>query len=119
MTPRALRALGVADVASGALALVAASWLAGELDVGTAAIRIAGALLVVLGVETYLLAARPLMAKVTIAVEALSALLAVDVLVLADPTGMGQAILVATALWCAAAAVEVGLLQRARTLTPA
>lgn len=115
---RLLRVLGIADVASGALALAAASWLAGELDVSTTAVRVAGAILVLLGIETFAMAAKPLMAKATVAVEAVAALVALDVLLLADPTTTGAVLLVATALWCAAVAIETALLLRTRDLAP-
>ena len=114
--PKLLRGLAVVDVASGAAALVAASWLADQVDVGVTPIRVAAVLLVVLGVETYLLADRPVMAKVTIAIEAACALLALDLAVLGDPTGTGAALLVGTALWCAAVAVELALVTRTRAL---
>ena len=111
-----LRPLAVVDVASGAAALVASSWLADQVDVGVTPVRIAAALLVVLGVETYLLADRPVMAKATIAIEAVCALVAVDLAILGDPTGTGAALLVGTALWCAAVAVELALITRTRSL---
>jgi hypothetical protein len=119
VTARALRVLGAADVASGAIALVAASWFAEELDVGVTAVRVVAAALVVLGIETISMADRPLMAKVSVAVEALAAVLAVDLLLTGDPTGTGTVVLAATALWCAAAAIEVAVLQRTRALAPA
>jgi len=116
---RVLKVLGVVDVASGAAAVVLASWLAGELDVSATALRLVGALLVVLGIETYTMATRPLMAKVSIVTEAISALVAVELLLAGDPTTFGTVLLVGTAVMCAAFAVELAMLVRTRTLTPA
>ena len=115
-TPKLLRLLAVADVLAGVGALLASSWLAGQIDVGVTPVRIAAALLVVLGVETYLMADRPATAKFNMAIEAVCAVLAVDLAILGDPTGAGTVLLVGTALWCAVAAVELALVQRTRTL---
>lgn len=115
-TPRLLRTLAVVDVVSGVAALVASPWLADQLDVGVTPVRVAAILLLVLGVETHLMAERPVMAKVRIVTEAVCAMVAVDLAVLGDPTSAGTALLVATALWCATVAVEVALVQRTRTL---
>jgi hypothetical protein len=73
----------------------------------------------VLGVETYLMADRPVLTKVRIGTEAVCAVAAVDLAVLGDPTGVGVALLIGTALWCAAIAVDLVLLQRSRQLSPA
>ena len=106
---RLLRGLASIDVATGAGALLVSSWLADQVDVGVTPVRVVAALLVVLGVETYLLADRPVMTKVRIATEAVCSLLAVDLAIVGDPTGVGTALLVGTALWCAAVTVELVL----------
>ena len=115
-TSKLLRGLAVVDALTGASALVVSSWLAEQVDVGVAPVRIAAALLVVLGIDTYLMADRPIMAKVRIVTEAVCVLLAIDLAVIGDPTGIGTALLVGTALWCSAAAVELTLAQRTREL---
>ena len=115
-TPKLLRALAVVDVLTGAGALLATSWLTEQVDVGVTPVRIAAALLVVLGIDTYLMADRPVMGTVRIVTEALCVLLAIDLAVIGDPTGIGTALLVGTALWCAAVAVELTLTQRTREL---
>jgi hypothetical protein len=114
-----LRTVGIVDVLSGAFAIADGSWLADELGVSAAAVRIAGAVLVLLGIDTFLLAARPVMAKVTAVVEALAALVAIDLIVMADPTGVGLGLLAATAAWCTAVAVRAAQLTRTATLVPA
>ena len=117
MTPaRVLRGLAAVDVASAVGALAVSSWLADQLDVGVTPVRIAAALLLVLGIDTYLMADRPVMVKVRIVTEALCVLLAIDLAVIGDPTGIGTALLVGTAVWCAAVAVELTLSQRTREL---
>jgi hypothetical protein len=56
--------------------------------------------------------------RATIAAEALAAVLCVDVLVSADPTTTGTALLLATAVWCAVASAEVAMLTRGRAAQP-
>lgn len=107
-----LRFLGALDVVAGALALAAASWLGDQLDLGTTTVRIGAVVLALVGVDMIAMAARPFMARAAIVIEALGALLALDLLLLGDPTGTGTAILVATALASAVAAVEVARLIR-------
>ena len=114
--PKLLRVLAAVDVLSGVVALATSSWLADQVDVGVTPVRVAAVLLVVLGVETVLLAERPVMAKVRLVTEAACALLAIDLAVLGDPTSTGTALLAGTALWCAGVAVELALVQRTRTL---
>jgi hypothetical protein len=118
-TPRLLRLLAVVDVSTAVGAFLASSWLAVQVDVPVMPLRIAAALLLVLGVETYLMADRPALAKVRIATEAVCAVAAADLVFLRNPTGIGTALLIGTAIWCAAIAVELVLLQRTRQLSPA
>jgi hypothetical protein len=117
--PRLLRALAALDAGTAFGMLVLSSWLGDQVDVGVTPIRVAAGVLLVLGVDTYLLAERPVMVKVRLVSEALCALLAVDLVVLGEPSGIGAAILLGTALLCAAVAVELALLTRTRALTPA
>ena len=117
--PRLLRALGVVDSITAVSALLVSSWLAEQIDVPVTPLRVAAALLLVLGVETHLMADRPILAKVRIATEAVCALVAVDLAILGDPTGVGVALLMGTAVWCAAIAVELVLVLRTRTLVAA
>ena len=112
--PAVLRVLGVADVASGLLALAVAPWLGDQLGVDATAVRLAAALLVVLGVETVVLAGRRAMATATVVAEAACAFLMLDVVVLADTTRTGAVIALGLAAWCAAVALRVAMLQRSR-----
>ena len=117
-TERVLRIVGGVDVLSGAAALVAASWLAEQLGVGTMAVRIAAVALVVIGIDTLFLATRSpravsLAAKGNAVVEGVAALLAVDLLVLSDTTTLGLVLLAGTAVYCAAACVYLATRQRA------
>jgi hypothetical protein len=116
---RTLRVLGSLDIASGALALAAASWLADEIDLSTGAVRLIGVCLVVLGADTLLFAAKPAMGRVAMVVEALFALAALDVAVTGDPTAIGTAVLLGTAAVCAALAAHLFTLQRTSTLVAA
>ena len=109
-----LRIAGTADVVSGVIGLTAAGWLADQLGAGTTVVRVGTVVLLVLGVETILLAARPAMAKATIVIEALAALGAIDLAVFGDATATGTALLVATAIYCAAIALRLFTDQRAR-----
>jgi hypothetical protein len=118
-----LRFLGAMDVVSGVVALAAASWLGDQLDVSTTVVRVAGVALLVLGAETLALSDRRVMATTTAVVEGAVALVAVDLAILGDPTGVGTALLLATAAYCATAAVRVARLRRsssrAESLVPA
>lgn len=116
---RLLRVLGVVDSISAVSALLVSSWLAEQVDVPVTPLRVAAALLLVLGVETYVMADRPVLAKVRMASEAVCALVAIDLTILGDPTGIGAALLIGTAVWCAAIAVELVLMRRTRTLVAA
>lgn len=116
---RLLRVLAVVDASTAVAALLVSSWLADQIDLRVTPLRIAAALLLVLGVETYLLADRPAMAKVRVATEAACTVVAIDLAFVGDPTGVGTALLLGTALWCSAIAVELALLQRSRRLVPA
>ena len=116
---RVLRALGSLDVASGALALVLASWLSDQLDLGTATVRIVGVFLVVLGVDKIAFASKPAMGRVAMIVEALFALACVDVAVTADPTAIGMVLLLGTAAMCATVAGYLYTLQRTSSLVAA
>ena len=116
---RVLRLLGSFDAASGALALVLASWLSDQLGLGVAAVRIVGVFLVVLGVDKVAFASKPVMGRVSMVVEALFALACVDVAVTADPTTIGTVLLVGTAAMCAAVAAYLFTLQRTLSLVAA
>ena len=115
----ALRVLGSFDLASGAFALADASWLSKQLDLGATPIRVIGAFLLVLGVETLLLREKPVMGRVAMVVEAVFGLAAVDVALMADPTAIGTALLIGTALYCATAALWLFALQRTPRLVTA
>jgi hypothetical protein len=112
-----VRVIGAGDVVGGALLALAASWFGDQLDLATSTVRIVGVVTLVLGVELLWLQAKPIAAKVAMVTEALFAFLAVDVLVLQDPTGLGVAMLVATALYGAVMSVELAVLGRRRTTT--
>jgi hypothetical protein len=116
---RVLRALGSLDVGSGALALVLASWLSDQLDLSTAAVRLVGAFLVVLGIDKIVFSSRPAMGRASMVVEAVFALACIDVAVIDDPTAIGMVLLVATAAMCAAVAAWLFTLQRTSDLVPA
>jgi len=116
---RVLRALGSFDVGSGALALVLASWLSDQLDLGIAAVRIVGVFLVVLGLDKVAFASKPAMARASMVIEALFALACIDVAVIADPTTIGTVLLVGTAAMCATVAVYLFTLQRTSSLVAA
>ena len=116
---RVLRALGAFDAASGALALVLASWLSDQLDLGVGIVRIVGVFLVVLGIDKMAFAARPAMGRIAAGVEALFAPACVDVVATGDPTAIGTVLLVGTAAMCAAVAVWLVTLQRTSDLVPA
>lgn len=111
-----LRLMGAIDAVTGVTSLVLATWLAEQVDVGVTPVRIAAGLLLVLGIETFLLAERPVRAKATMAIEAACALLAIDLALVGDPTSAGMALLLGTAVLCAAFVVELALLQRARAV---
>lgn len=117
--PRLLRVLAVVDVSTAVGALLVSSWLADQIDLPLTPLRVAAGLLLVLGIETYLMAHRPAMAKVRIATEAVCTVIALDLAFVGDPTGVGMTLLLGTALWCATIAVELALLQRSRRLVPA
>ena len=117
--PRILRVLAVVDASTAVGALLVSSWLAEQLDLPVTPLRIAAALLLVLGVETFLMAERPVVARVRIATEAVCTVIALDLAIVGDPTGVGTALLLGTALWCAAVAVELALVHRSRRLVPA
>jgi hypothetical protein len=112
-----VRIVAAGDIAGGLLLAVAASWFGEQLDLATPTVRFVGIATLVLGADLLLLRCRPIGAKVAMVTEALFALLAVDVLLLADPTGLGAAMLVATALYGAGMAVELAVLTR-RTAVP-
>jgi hypothetical protein len=116
---RVLRALGAFDIGSGVLALVLASWLSDQLDLGTSVVRGVGVFLVVLGADKVVFADRPAMPKLAAVVEALFALACLDVVVLDDPTTLGTALLVGSALGCAAVAAWLLAQQRTRSLVAA
>jgi hypothetical protein len=111
-----LRVMGIADITSAVPLLVAAGWIGDQVDLSTTAVRVVGAFLVVLGIETLLLRDKPVMAKVALAVEVLFALAAVDLAVLGDPTGIGVALLAGTALYGAAASVELAMATHTKML---
>jgi hypothetical protein len=117
--PKLLRALGVVDVGTGIAGLAAAGWFGDQLGLGATTIRIVAGVLLVLGVDTLLMADRPFMAKVAIVSESVSALAALDLALFGDATGLGLAILVATAIGCAAVTVELVLATRTRSLVAA
>jgi hypothetical protein len=110
--PSLLGVLGVGDIASGAFALADAAWLGRQLDLGTTAVRLIGAFLLVLGAEKILLRERRTMARVSIAVEALFGLAALDVALMGDPTTLGIAVLIGTAVACEAVALTLFALSR-------
>lgn len=112
-----LRIIAVGDVVGGALLAVFATWFGDQLDVASPVVRFVGIAAVVLGIVLLRLQPCARTARLAMVTEALFALLAVDVLVLADPTGLGVALLVATALYGAAMAVELFLVNR-RTPAP-
>ena len=114
-----VRIVAAGDVVGGLLLAVAASWFGDHLDLATSTVRIVGIAAVVLGIDLALMATKPIAGRVAMVTEALFALLAVDVLVLREPTGVGVALLVATALYGAAMAVELALLSRTRTAVAA
>jgi uncharacterized protein YjeT (DUF2065 family) len=115
-----VRIVAAGDVLGGLALAGAASWFGDQLDLATSTVRIAGLVTLVLGVDLLWLQAKPFATRVAMVTEALFALLAVDVLVLRDPTGVGTGMLVATALYGVAMAVELALLHRStRALTPA
>ena len=116
---RALRLLGTFDLASGAFVLVFSTWLSEQLDLGVTPIRLIGAFLLVLGVETLLLREKTVMGRVAMVVEALFGLAAINVAVMADPTTIGLAVLLGTAAYCAAAAAWLFTLQRTSPLVTA
>jgi hypothetical protein len=116
---RVLRGLGALDIGSGALAVLLASWLSDQLDLGAATVRLVGVFLVVLGVDKVVFAAKPAMGRVAAIVEALFALACVDVALLADPTAVGTVLLAGTAAMCAAVAVWLFTLQRTSSLVAA
>jgi hypothetical protein len=117
--PKLLRLMGIADITSAIPLLVAAGWIGDQVDLSTTAVRLVGALLVVLGVETLLMRDKPVMAKVALGIEVLFALAAVDLAVLGDPTGLGVAVLAGTALYGAVASIELALATRTRSLVAA
>ena len=116
---RTVRVLGAIDIVSGAVALVDASWLADQLGVAASTVRIAAVALLLLGIDNVLFAAKPLMARVNTIVEALVALAAVDLAILGDANGTGTALLVVTAVYCAAVAVRLVTIQRTPSLVAA
>jgi hypothetical protein len=111
--------MGSAPLASAIPLLVAAGWIGDQVDLGTMAVCLIGAFLVVLGIETLLMREKPVMAKLALAVEVVFALAAVDLAVLGDPTGVGVALLAGTALYGTAAAIELVLSTRSDTLVAA
>jgi hypothetical protein len=116
---RALRILGFLDLGSGVFALAEATWLADQVDLGVTAVRLIGVFLLVLGFDKVLFRDKPLMGRVSMAVEALFALACLDVAVMTDPTSIGTALLVGTAVLCASVAVWLFTLQRTRSLVTA
>ena len=106
------RVVAAGDLAAGLALAVAASWFGEQVDVATWIVRFVGIATLLLGVDLLLLRWRPIASRLAMVSEALFALLALDVLVLQDPTGIGTALLVATALYGAAMAIELALLQR-------
>jgi len=110
--PSLLGVLGIGDLASGTFALVDAAWLGRQLDLGTTAVRLIGAFLLVLGAEKVLLRERRTIARVSIVVEALFGLAALDVALMADPTTLGTAVLIGTAVACEAVALTLFALTR-------
>jgi len=116
---RLLRVLAAVDVVSGLALAVAASWFGEQVDLSTTVVRVVGVALVLLGVETYLLRDKPVMARVAMVVEAVAALAALDVLLLADPTGIGVVLLAASALYGVVAALDLVRLTRDRELVAA
>jgi hypothetical protein len=114
-----LRFLGGADIVSGVVALVDATWFAEQLGVSATAVRVVAALTVLVGVDTLVLAGRPIMAKVGTAIEAVVALAALDLAVLGDANGTGTVMLVAIAVYCTAAVVRLVSLQRTPDLVAA
>lgn len=119
MRAHALRVLGTLDIASGALVLGTSTWLAGELDLGVTPVRLIGAFLLILGIEKVVLRDKPVMARISMAVEVVFALAALDVALLADPTAIGIALLVGTAAMCAAIAAWLFTLRRPSSLVTA
>jgi hypothetical protein len=115
-TPKILRVMGIADITSAIPLLVAAGWIGDQVDLSPSAVRVIGALLVVLGVETLLLREKAAMARIAMGVEIVVALAAVDLAVLGDPTGIGVAVLAGTALYGVAASVELGLATRTKVV---
>jgi len=113
-----IRGLGAADVVTGLVLVVAAGWLGQQVDVSTGVVRLTGAALALYGADAVLLAARPFMRPVAVGAELVSALIAVDLVVLGDPTAAGTAILLAAAALCVAAAAVL-LRPGARTLVAA
>jgi hypothetical protein len=107
-----VRVIGAGDVVGGALLLLAASWFGEQLDLATSTVRIVGVVTLVLGVDLLWLQAKPLAARLAMVTEALFAFLAVDVLLLADPTGLGVAMLLATAVYGAVMSIELAVLGR-------
>ena len=107
-----LRTAGAVDITSGVVALTAAGWIGDQVGVSATIVRLAAALLVVVGVDTIWFADRAWMAKATIGIEAVAGLVALDLVLLGDPTRLGTALLLATAVCCAAVAVEAALLGR-------
>jgi hypothetical protein len=116
---RVLRALGAFDIASGALALVIASWLSDQLGVGTGVVRGVGVFLVVLGADKVVFADRSGMPRVAAVVEGLFALACLDVAVTAEQTTIGTVLLLGTVAGCAALAVWLFAQQRTRSLVAA
>lgn len=55
---RWLRVMAVVDVVLGVLLALDAAWVADRLDVSTTPVRIAGIVLAIVGVETYVLVSR-------------------------------------------------------------
>jgi len=114
-----LRALGTVDVASGAIALGAAPWLSDQLGLSVTAVRVVGVFLVVLGVDKIVFSARPAMGRVAMVVEALFAIACIGVAAVADPTALGAALLLGTAVLCAGVATWLFTLQRTPALVAA
>jgi hypothetical protein len=108
---RTLRVLGVADIASGIVAVAAGGWLAQEVGVSAWSVRAAGALLIVLGIATLASTDRSSMAPITIVVEAACAVLTIGLVLFAGATAIGIAVLIGCALWCTAAAIETAVLR--------
>ena len=110
--PSLLGVLGIGDLASGAFALADAAWLGRQLDLGATTVRLIGVFLLVLGLEKVLLRDRRTMVQVSVVVEALFGLAALDVALMADPTTFGTAVLIGTAVACEAVALTLYALTR-------